>query len=90
MPLIDQHLAGSGTIAVLTLDLMTNPASFATFAAVMPEIAGYTAAFAGPVAAGIAFDQFGGAGSAIGCAAAFATMGLGSTAAAWAMQGAHR
>jgi MFS family permease len=51
---------------------------------------GYTAAFAGPVAVGIALDQFGGAGSAMGWAAGFATMALGSTAAAWAMRGAPR
>ncbi len=50
---------------------------------------GYTAAFAGPVAVGIALDLFGGAGSARGWAAGFATMALGSTAAAWAMRSAR-
>src|SRR5437764_14984247 len=44
---------------------------------------GYTAAFAGPVAVGIALDLFGGAGRAMGWTAAFATIALGSTAAAW-------
>ena len=48
---------------------------------------GYTAAFLGPVAVGFALDRFGGAGSAMGWAAAFVTMALGSTAAAWAMRG---
>jgi predicted MFS family arabinose efflux permease len=51
---------------------------------------GYTAAFIGPVAVGIALDAFGGAGSSTGWTAAFATMALGSTAAAWAMRGARR
>ena len=50
---------------------------------------GYTAAFAGPVAVGIALDLFGGAGDPAGWAAAFATMALGSTAAALAMRGAR-
>ena len=50
---------------------------------------GYAAAFVGPVAVGIALDQFGGAGSPMGWTAAFATMALGSTAAAWAMRGAR-
>lgn len=51
---------------------------------------GYTAAFAGPVAVGLAIDSFGGAGRAMGWAAGFATMALGSTAAATAMRSAHR
>jgi MFS family permease len=51
---------------------------------------GYTAAFAGPVAVGIALDAFGGGGTALGWAAGFATMALGSTAAAGAMRGARR
>ena len=51
---------------------------------------GYTAAFAGPVAVGIALDLFGGAGGAMGWTAAFATMALGSTAAAWAMRSVRR
>jgi predicted MFS family arabinose efflux permease len=50
---------------------------------------GYTAAFAGPVAVGLAIDSFGGAGSAMGWAAGFATMALGSTAAAAAMRSAR-
>jgi MFS family permease len=50
---------------------------------------GYTAAFAGPVAVGIALDLFGGAGGATGWTAAFAAMALGSTAAAWAMRSAR-
>ncbi len=51
---------------------------------------GYTAAFAGPVAVGIVLEQFGGAGSPMGWTAAFATMALGSTAAACAMRRARR
>ncbi len=47
---------------------------------------GYTTAFIGLVVAGLALDQFGGAGSA----AAFATMALGSTVAARAMRNARR
>ena len=50
---------------------------------------GYTAAFVGPVAVGIALDLFGGVSGVMGWTAAFATMALGSTAAAWAMRGAH-
>jgi MFS family permease len=50
---------------------------------------GYTSAFAGPVAVGLAIDSFGGAGSAMGWAAGFATMALGSTAAAAAMRSAR-
>lgn len=50
---------------------------------------GYTAAFVGPVAVGIALDRFGGAGTPIGWTAAFVTVALGSTAAAWAMRGAR-
>jgi MFS family permease len=48
---------------------------------------GYTAAFLGPVAVGFVLDRFGGAGSAMGWTAAFVTMALGSTTAAWAMRG---
>lgn len=51
---------------------------------------GYIAAFAGPVAVGLALDAFGGGGTAMGWAAGFATMALGSTAAAGAMRGARR
>jgi MFS family permease len=50
---------------------------------------GYTAAFAGPVAVGIVLEQFGGAGSPMGWTAAFATIALGSTAAACAMRRAR-
>ena len=50
---------------------------------------GYTSAFAGPVAVGLAIDSFGGAGSAMGWAAGFATMALGSAAAAGAMRRAR-
>jgi MFS family permease len=50
---------------------------------------GYTSAFAGPVAVGLAIDLFGGTGSAMGWAAGFATMALGSAAAAGAMRRAR-
>jgi predicted MFS family arabinose efflux permease len=47
---------------------------------------GYLAAFAGPVAAGVALDLFGGAATPAGWSAAFATMALGSTVAAVAVR----
>jgi MFS family permease len=50
---------------------------------------GYLAAFAGPVAAGIALDLFGGAATPAGWSAAFATMALGSTVAVCAVRRAE-
>ncbi|MGE3283775.1 MAG: MFS transporter [Alphaproteobacteria bacterium] len=47
---------------------------------------GYLAAFAGPVAAGIALDLFGGAAAPAGWSAAFATMAIGSAIAACAVR----
>ncbi|HVC57761.1 MAG TPA: MFS transporter [Stellaceae bacterium] len=47
---------------------------------------GYAAAFTGPVVTGIVIDLFGGASDRRGWSAAFATMALGSTVAAWAMR----
>jgi predicted MFS family arabinose efflux permease len=47
---------------------------------------GYLAAFAGPVAVGIALDLFGGAATPAGWSAAFATMALGSTVAGVAVR----
>jgi MFS family permease len=70
--------------AVAAADPARRGAALAAYA-----FTGYTAAFVGPVAVGIALDQFGGAGSPTGWTAAFATMALGSTAAAWAMRGAR-
>jgi MFS family permease len=70
--------------AVATADPARRGTALAAYAFI-----GYTAAFAGPVAVGLAIDLFGGAGSPTGWAAAFATMALGSTAAAWAMRGAR-
>ncbi|HEX6440832.1 MAG TPA: MFS transporter [Stellaceae bacterium] len=67
--------------AVAAADLARRGAALALFAFV-----GYTAAFIGPVAVGIALDGFGGAGNSSGWSAAFVTMALGSTAAALAMQ----
>jgi MFS family permease len=51
---------------------------------------GYTAAFVGPVAVGVALDAFGGAATPTGWAAGFVIMALGSTAAMSAMRGARR
>ena len=51
---------------------------------------GYTAAFIGPVAVGVALDAFGGTESRAGWAAAFATMALGSIAAIWAVRFGRR
>ena len=70
--------------AVAAADPARRGAALAAYA-----FTGYTSAFVGPVAVGIALDQFGGAGSPTGWTAAFATMALGSTAAAWAMRGAR-
>jgi MFS family permease len=70
--------------AVAAADPARRGAALAAYA-----FTGYAAAFVGPVAVGIALDQFGGAGSPTGWTAAFATMALGSTAAAWAMRGAR-
>ena len=50
---------------------------------------GYVTAFCGPVVAGIALDQFGGARSPEGWTAAFAAIALGSAVAAWAVGAAH-
>ena len=70
--------------AVASADPARRGAALAAYA-----FTGYTAAFVGPVAVGIALDEFGGAGSPTGWTAAFVTMALGSTAAAWAMRGAR-
>jgi MFS family permease len=78
----DAGALSSGAVAV------ADPARRGTALAAYAFI-GYLAAFAGPVAVGIALDLFGGAGSPIGWTAAFATMALGSTAAAWAMRNAR-
>lgn len=67
--------------AVAAADPARRGAALAVFAFV-----GYSAAFVGPVASGLALDAFGGAGSALGWAAAFMMMALGSTAAAYAMR----
>jgi MFS family permease len=80
--LADASALASGAVA--TADPARRGTALALFAFV-----GYTAAFIGPVAVGIALDAFGGAGSSTGWTAAFATMALGSTAAAWAMRGAR-
>ena len=50
---------------------------------------GYVTAFCGPVVAGIALDQFGGARSPEGWTAAFAAIALGSAVAAWAVGAVH-
>jgi MFS family permease len=81
-------IADAGALAsgaVATADPARRGTALAAYAFI-----GYTAAFAGPVAVGVALDQFGGAGSAMGWTAAFATMGLGSVVAAWAVRGAPR
>ena len=70
--------------AVVTADPARRGTALALYA-----FTGYTAAFIGPVAVGVALDAFGGAGDPNGWTAAFATMALGSTAAAWAMRGAR-
>src|SRR6185312_6059182 len=80
--LADASALASGAVA--TADPARRGTALALFAFV-----GYTAAFVGPVAVGIALDAFGGAGNPTGWTAAFATMALGSTAAAWAMRGAR-
>lgn len=67
--------------AVATADPTRRGTALAAYAFI-----GYTAAFIGPVVVGVVLDQFGGAGSAAGWAAAFATIALGSTAAACAMR----
>lgn len=67
--------------AVAAADPARRGAALAAYA-----FTGYTAAFVGPVAVGIALDMFGGAGSPTGWTAAFVTMALGSTVAAWAMR----
>ncbi|HWB49517.1 MAG TPA: MFS transporter [Stellaceae bacterium] len=66
--------------AVAAADPARRGAALAMFASV-----GYTAAFIGPVAAGLALDAFGGGTSPTGWSVAFATMALGSSAAAWAV-----
>jgi len=71
--------------AVATADPTRRGTALAVYA-----FTGYTAAFAGPVAVGVALDQFGGAGSPAGWTAAFATMALGSAAAAWAVRSTRR
>lgn len=79
----DAGALASGAVAVS--DPMRRGTALAAFAFI-----GYTAAFIGPVVAGLALDQFGGAGSSAGWAAAFATMALGSTAAACTMRSDRR
>ena len=71
--------------AVAASDPERRGAALALFAFV-----GYTAAFIGPVAVGVALDAFGGAGHAVGWGAAFVTMALGSTAAGLAMRMVRR
>jgi len=66
----DAGALASGAVAVS--DPTRRGTALAAFAFI-----GYTAAFVGPVAVGLALDQFGGAGSAAGWAAAFATMAFG-------------
>lgn len=78
--LADASALASGAVA--TADPARRGTALAVFA-----FTGYTAAFIGPVAVGIALDTFGGAGSSTGWTAAFVTMALGSTAAACAMRG---
>jgi len=80
--LADASALASGAVA--TADPARRGAALALFA-----FTGYTAAFIGPVTVGIALDAFGGAGNPTGWTAAFATMALGSTAAAWAIRGAR-
>jgi MFS family permease len=80
--LADASALASGAVAA------ADPARRGTALALF-AFTGYTAAFIGPVAIGIALDAFGGAGSSTGWTAAFVTMALGSTAAAWAMRGAR-
>ena len=80
--LADASALASGAVA--TADPARRGTALGLFA-----FTGYMAAFIGPVAVGIALDAFGGAGSPAGWTAAFATMALGSTAAAWAMRGAR-
>lgn len=80
--LADASALASGAVA--TADPARRGTALALFA-----FTGYTAAFIGPVAVGVALDGFGGAGDPTGWTAAFATMALGSTAAAWAMRGAR-
>jgi predicted MFS family arabinose efflux permease len=77
--LSDASALASGAVAAA--DPARRGAALAVFA-----FTGYTAAFAGPVAVGIALDACGGAKRPLGWTAAFATMALGSTAAAWAMR----
>jgi MFS family permease len=81
-------IADAGALAsgaVATADPARRGTALAAYAFI-----GYTSAFAGPVAVGVALDQFGGAGSAMGWTAAFVTMSLGSVVAAWAVRGAPR
>jgi MFS-type transporter involved in bile tolerance (Atg22 family) len=80
--LADASALASGAVAT------ADPARLGTTLALF-AFTGYTAAFIGPVAVGIALDAFGGAGTSTGWTAAFVTMALGSTAAAWAMRGAR-
>jgi MFS family permease len=78
----DAGALSSGAVAA------ADPARRGTALAVY-AFTGYTAAFVGPVAVGIALDGFGGAGTPTGWTAAFVTMALGSSAAAWAIRGAR-
>lgn len=67
--------------AVTAADPARRGTALAIFACV-----GYSAAFIGPVAAGVALDTFGGGNSSAGWRAAFVTMALGSAGAAAAMR----
>jgi MFS family permease len=80
--LADASALASG--AVTAADPARRGAALALYA-----IIGYLAAFAGPVAAGIALDLFGGAAAPAGWSAAFATMALGSAVAACAVRRAE-
>jgi MFS family permease len=77
--LADASALASG--AVTASDPARRGAALALYAFI-----GYLAAFAGPVAAGIALDLFGGAAAPAGWSAAFATMALGSVVAACAVR----
>jgi MFS family permease len=77
--LADASALASG--AVIAADPARRGAALALYA-----FTGYLAAFAGPVAVGIALDLFGGAAAPGGWSAAFATMALGSVVTACAMR----
>ena len=80
--LADASALASGAVAAA--DPARRGTSLALYA-----FTGYVAAFAGPVAAGVALDAFGGVTAPTGWSAAFATMALGSTVAAVAVRRAE-